>query len=868
MAIVGAEEIFKKISSQIDSQFPGFVREEGPNFVAFLRAYFEYLEQNNNAVKEARTLRDNQDLDRTVDSFVDYYRKEFMINIPKNILADKRLLTKHIRDFYRSRGSEQSYRFLFRALFDKEIDIYYPGDDILRASDGRWVRETKLRVGEPFSINPRDLGGVVVRGSTSGARALVQDVTSTIASGLTIYDMIVENVTGAFLDGERVVDESGNFVTVNAQVGSLVSIDIVEGGAYHSIGDQVEIGGAGSTQAARAIVTETRNTAGAGIQATLIRGGSGYTRDNARLIVTGGDGVGFQAQIASWSREPIATTLGVDFISQVKDVRLNTGPYFVALGSNTGTVRQKLTGTVKITSGSNTVVGQGTSFTEQLSVGDLVRVKGSANTLRVHSITNAQTFVSAISATTTITVGANAFVGLAGANIYSTIGNALKFSANSYFLINAISILNPGYGYTTFPTITIVDNETSPLNISDGYGGYLGRNAQVDVSFAPGAIKTLRITSPGQNFNRFDIATIANLSKGEGPITTTIAGANVSGGATNRFVRSKRTFPGSGLPQPTGIVTYPGRYIDTKGFLSWDNRLQDNFYYQEFSYVIRVSELLEKYRDIVKRVLHPAGTKQFNEYQITSSANTIVILGASYSNFFDDTINESIAATDVVVGSTITSAAVGPETVTLTDSLPLTIISTNVGHLETFTASDSLDAVTTAVGALSDSVTAADTTTATYVSVEVNTGTESVTATDTSNASYVSVEVNTGTESVTATDTSNASYVSVTLTTGTESVTANDSVVGNNITSATYNTDSLDLRDTPLDVTYIIGGQISETVTSIDSLNATAIMIAAISEANGEITPYASTQITVYQSTQINTIVDPTLNLDDRVNRT
>ena len=28
MAIVGAEEIFKKISSQIDSQFPGFIREE------------------------------------------------------------------------------------------------------------------------------------------------------------------------------------------------------------------------------------------------------------------------------------------------------------------------------------------------------------------------------------------------------------------------------------------------------------------------------------------------------------------------------------------------------------------------------------------------------------------------------------------------------------------------------------------------------------------------------------------------------------------------------------------------------------------------------------------------------------------------
>ena len=40
-----------------------------------------------------------------------------------------------------------------------------------------------------------------------------------------------------------------------------------------------------------------------------------------------------------------------------------------------------------------------------------------------------------------------------------------------------------------------------------------------------------------------------------------------------------------------------------------------------------------------------------------------------------------------------------------------------------------------------------------------------------------------------------------------------------------------------------------------------------IQENNGEITPYAATQITTYQSTQIGTIVNPTLNLDDTVNR-
>ena len=107
MAIAGAEETLKKISSQIESQFPGFIREEGPQFVAFLKAYFEYMDQQGNAVNAARSIQDNKDIDRTVDSFVEYFRREYMVNIPASVLADKRLLAKHIREFYRTRGSQE-----------------------------------------------------------------------------------------------------------------------------------------------------------------------------------------------------------------------------------------------------------------------------------------------------------------------------------------------------------------------------------------------------------------------------------------------------------------------------------------------------------------------------------------------------------------------------------------------------------------------------------------------------------------------------------------------------------------------------------------------------------------------------------------
>ena len=62
-----------------------------------------------------------------------------MADIPENMLTDKRLLLKRIKDLYTSKGSQKSYDLLFRILYNQDIDFYYPGEDILRASDGRWV---------------------------------------------------------------------------------------------------------------------------------------------------------------------------------------------------------------------------------------------------------------------------------------------------------------------------------------------------------------------------------------------------------------------------------------------------------------------------------------------------------------------------------------------------------------------------------------------------------------------------------------------------------------------------------------------------------------------------------------------------------
>jgi hypothetical protein len=80
------------------------------------------------------------------------------------------------------------------------------------------------------------------------------------------------------------------------------------------------------------------------------------------------------------------------------------------------------------------------------------------------------------------------------------------------------------------------------------------------------------------------------------------------------------------------LQRYPGYYASTNGFLSDTFVLQDNHYYQLFSYVIQISENIDKFKDVVKRILNPAGYAMFSEYSIT---NEIDMSASVNSAIFD-----------------------------------------------------------------------------------------------------------------------------------------------------------------------------------------------------------------------------------------
>src|SRR6266850_1921943 len=133
-------QITQNVSTFIDSQLPEFIREGNPTFAAFLKAYYEWMEQGDNAViTDSFQLLGYKDIDTTTDQFIQFFINDFLPFFPNETALDEHKLIKVARDFYRKKGSVESIQFLFRVLYNKEANIFFPSDNILRASAGKWI---------------------------------------------------------------------------------------------------------------------------------------------------------------------------------------------------------------------------------------------------------------------------------------------------------------------------------------------------------------------------------------------------------------------------------------------------------------------------------------------------------------------------------------------------------------------------------------------------------------------------------------------------------------------------------------------------------------------------------------------------------
>jgi hypothetical protein len=268
-----------RISSQslIPSQVPEFVREDYPTFVAFVQAYYEYLDMSGVDLKSLR------DLDSTLDEFIQYFKKELAVNLPANLEVNDRFLLEHIKSQYLAKGSEQSFKFLFKLLYNKTVQVSYPGTQMLRCSDGRWQQDVslfiKVSTGTPDLIEGK-LVDVVKPNATFKVlvdrRQYVEiEVDRIVKLSDNTYEIFIDRRFFGNIDVGDVIRYSTIFA--GTVVATTSKLSIVDGGSGFKAGQLFELkNGSG----VRSIVKITSvNADGAILSCEFIKFGIGYATD-------------------------------------------------------------------------------------------------------------------------------------------------------------------------------------------------------------------------------------------------------------------------------------------------------------------------------------------------------------------------------------------------------------------------------------------------------------------------------------------------------------------------------------------------------------------------------------------------------------
>jgi len=569
--------IEKFVSPFIPQQFPAFYKEEGPNFIAFLKAYYEWMENSQQTLQYARALLENSDIDTTEAEFIKYFKNTYLHSLPESIIADKRLLVKHILDLYRAKGTPRAYELLFRMLFNEDIEIYIPANFLFKPSDAEWDIPRYIEVSDSPYLEL--LIGQQIYNSSRNSTAVVETVNKKIVGNRLIHTIYLSSVNGRFKYNEKILCSAVPQITLdNAPtiLGSLTAVAIENGGSGFSAGDILDVSGTGVSGKAR--VAAVRNENGK-VQFNLINGGSGFSMN---AVVT----------VATALYLNIANNIGT-FSENETIVSSNTSANGTITFANTSLIQM-----INFSTGLNFYVGDNVTGSNgaTATVVSVIGGGGTGATFQVGGLINKEIlYVN----TDKITNYINANLSLTWsfpknpvANLTSVIADTLSFVTVEAGTIAYLSNINPGTGYSANPYVDVIESDVAGEGLPDGLGGTKGHNADIttNVSEAQGVVVAAEVINSGYGFTPGDTVFLSTPGN-EGVIVTASAVIELDG-------------------------VGDGYWKNNKSFLSDVMKIQDSYYYQDFSYDIVVNRMLNVYEKTVKDLIHPSGIALFGRFRI------------------------------------------------------------------------------------------------------------------------------------------------------------------------------------------------------------------------------------------------------------
>jgi hypothetical protein len=778
----GPQSISKDISSIfVNEQLPDFVRAEYPAFVSFLEAYYRYLDTTSKPNDLLLNAAAWSDIDNTLAEFLPAYKKQYLAQFPKVTASttqiDERRLIKQVQEFFRAKGSPEALKYLFRALYNEEIEIFYPSKYVLRASDGVWTEDITLRITvdetingvdhiNGVEVNPYNLKGklttIVYYKTLPGSSVSipieidcsVKSVKKISYNFPSVYEVILGNISKTqevYLPGYGATAEaylgptvSFNDVTFTKRTITTANVNIstetftfVSHG--FSSGDAVVYYNNGGTSAAGLTSGTTYYVISAGLTSNTFRVSASSGGSAVNITGTGNNFQYFEAR-----KNGLITAVDHSLVTGDSVVYDNTNGtnitglvdgttyYVIRLSASTFTLATTSSNAVAGTA--INITGRGTGSTHTFFTDKVVKI----------ALTN---IGSGYHVTPKVTIATDA----------NGSGAAAAAFTNADHEISSIVLTSAGSGYSTPPgvEVSVLGTQRSHIHITGDDTLIYGILVRVLRTGTLGA-KTYAVAGDygfrvNQIYNINETKTSGFYVVGE--LTQTYFAENyvdfgINNNASIRVTSVNTDYsiakfelvnPGSkfnaedfeiSLDSPNGgtqiinfmtgaIYSYPGQFADSRGKLSDVNRLQDNYYYQNYSYVIKSGIATNTWYNTVKNTAHPAGTSVFGELVLLTTLDFSQTIGTPI-----ETVIRYLTVIDVISTSELVRKSVSKgfsESKTASDTVRLrpqkvlteTLITSetfrfalNLGKSDTAATSETL--VKTFRKTLSDTVTTVD----------------------------------------------------------------------------------------------------------------------------------------------------------------
>jgi len=619
-----------------------------------------------NPVENIQQLLNYSDPDHTISDFLSQMKEEFLQTIPADIddAVSNRKLIKNIKSLYRAKGTAKAHKAFFRILFNQASEVYTPTDDMLRLSAGTWnvqsfircTQTTLQQVGDPILLTGQTITQKNNPGSATinEATAIVESVLKFQEGSTQIIELVLnpETTVGTFVSGTEVtgISNEDDDVTIGVTVTQALSTAVITNdGSTLTVGDEAVLtGGAGA--GAR---IQVRDISGAGVSEVIVDvSGENYLEGDtltfssgtaqAKVSVVNG---GFAPEIGSLNihielesgtitgggsgdllfEDAVDNDRGGKFLdssSIVQELRIR-----VELENEDGGILSEET------TGSNAIyiVNQdsepdrpynmeaedhivledyttrgdgydGNKIVQQnaTGTGDITDVRmiasGSGYTSLPTATIDGTRFIGLEDSTSSVTSDFSRIQFEAGGSVLNestfvvlnvTGGTVIPFG-EKIGRATSLNIIEHGINYTSAPTLefpryavlktvsgTISANETFTSNISGATGTIVDYTAPL-----------LKYTATTSELVEDDTISTS------GSQTAVVA----------------KTDPLTGTATIDSFITTSGKYINQDGHISeGSKKIQDSLYYQDYSYVIRVSESINKWRDSIKKAVHPSG---------------------------------------------------------------------------------------------------------------------------------------------------------------------------------------------------------------------------------------------------------------------